>query len=171
MQIRVCRIKRSSLFLLLSFLCFTGLSYHIYAISFDYFQYAVLTTINIDLQTFYQIQPLTVCFRTAEVFKYDKFNRINQQKIRLNSTQLSDIYAPYEEIQEIFSIADILNYTPSVDEVVTKCWIRTNDSFILKEYSGSQCRDIFDIKRFSISSRMCYWFQMVKLKDHQVIDS
>lgn len=171
MQIKVFRIKRSSLFLFLSVLCFTGLSYHIYAISYDYFQYAVLTTINIDLQTFYQVQPLTVCFRTAEIFKYDEFNRMNKQNIRLNSTHLSDIYAPYEEIQEILSIGDVLNYTPSVDEVVIRCWIRTNDSFILKEYSSSQCRDIFAIKRFSISSRMCYWFQMVKLKHHQVIDS
>lgn len=112
----------------------------------------------IDLQTFYLVQPLVVCFRIAEVFKYDEY-LLQNNSTKLDVSNVSNVYDTSEELLEYLTIKEVLTYTPAIDEAIETCWVRTNHSFALDEYALDDCINIFYVERFTVSNKLCYWFE------------
>ena len=136
--------------------CVSGLVYQSYFVTEEYFKYGVRSSTTLTQSNDYILPSLTTCFEIHEVFNYEQFN------LKYNSSYIyndSDPEAAYEaglELQTLITPNDVLKFTPSVNDFINECEIRNSSNFRYHYYKKEDCYKHFDLKKFTISSVVCY---------------
>ena len=132
--------------------------FQVQTISVVYFQYATATDILISLPGLIQIPDFTFCVRYFDVFDLSGFNASENGDIHDTSTNDEHI----RELQSQVTIADIFNHTPDVNELWVRCLSRKTHEYDIIHTNGSECKEVFRVRKYYVQEYMCYNFHQIK---------
>ena len=128
-------------------IAFLGCSWQIYEISSQYLEYATVTQLTIERPKFIKPPSVVYCVVPSyeELVMLDKFRYLIRKK---NITSLLQL-----------TITDIINVTPTPDELVLICYQHFSTG--ADDTSSMDCRTNFRITRLYKQEQVCYQFDLI----------
>lgn len=150
--------------------CFAANLYQIQQISSDFFNYQIVTTIDVKFPETFHVPAITFCFFEAEIVNWDKLEQVKPDvKEKLNVSSLSDeeiikkiklmsffVKKDYQGI--MFQGLDIKTRTSLLyqfHDLFGQCALVEKDGATIK---FGNCSDFFDIVTYHESYYVCHSF-------------
>ena len=107
-----------------------------------------MTELSIDIPTELKSPDLSICLRYVDIIDIGRFSR--DRNISIGESDVNGKYSPFniQLVQESVTIADIFNYTPSVDDIFLSCLARLPQSYEYKPANGNGCYELFTVVNF-----------------------
>ena len=130
------------LFLFSLIICVSGCLYHVLYLTDQYMLYKTITRVESNLQDTLFYPALIFCTRQIDL---------------IDNTVLDNLSVSGEEIFGL-TIGQIFTLTPKADDAVKECRMRIHAETQTKLFTGSNCSEFFQIKKYVASNYMCYQF-------------
>ena len=106
-----------------------------------------------DIPTNVSMPTFSVCFRYADI--------LDIEGLRKKGASVPDVnYANIDEsislIQSIVTVQVLLDFTPSVETVITDCVFRSPGEYNIEFLNAEQCKQKFTTDKFYVQSYVCY---------------
>ena len=138
-------------------ICLCGLIYQTVLITNEYLQYGVSTSTILSETITYTLPSLTTCFKFYEIFDIDKYNQKHGSNFIYNNTDADASYFSGLQLQNLVTVDDIHQFTPSVNEIAERCEIRDSADYQYRIFDSKECVESqFQIDKFLIASFTCY---------------
>ena len=134
-------------------------------ISTFYFEYSTATDILIALPDQIDIPDFSLCLRYSDVIDTDAIQAVNS--INLNLTEDADTDADIQAIQRSVTINQIFEYTPNIDTLWARCLSRKIQDYEIIQTNGTECNEVFRVRKFYTQEYMCYNFHQIKSEHAQ----
>ena len=132
--------------------CLIGLIWQLYAVSTDYFEYAVISEVTISKPRTFQPPAMSLCMRYTELINLD----IDLPELGIPDS-LSSTFNALKTIQEKVTVAKLMQITPSLDRYMTYGWTRDHGSYGIHEADqSSSIPSIINITKFLKDNKVCY---------------
>ena len=151
-------LRRKLFSILTCTICFAGCLYQVSNISKTYFAYDSKTTVSITIVTKMVIPMLSTCWSLEDVMDFKALS--HDHGIAIPNTR-----EEYYNLFDTMTVHQIFNYTPSIDSVIGRCYVRLpmNYTYRLPKYNTSECSELFDIEKYIHRQNICYK-KTIKLK-------
>lgn len=126
------------------FSCLGGTMWQLYAVSLDYFAYAVVS--EVSLVKVYNIEPpaFSLCIPYIDMIDLDALG--------IRKTDSSEWRNPaYQYVQENIPVQQLYNMTPDLESYVTRAWVREEDSYKILTGVSS-----ISIRKYIRDDLVCY---------------
>lgn len=142
--------------------CFIGLIFQVYNVSYLYFSYDIQTSESIGISKTLEVPDLSVCANYAEVIDIQWLNQyFNVSLVKSYTTQY------IRAVQNRVNIQQILERTPSTDKLIMACKIRQPESYTFLNLTGDDCRDKFVVTKYHLQEFICYRFSPTFINSNQ----
>lgn len=148
-------------------ICLFGLAIHTYHISVQYFAYATVTAIKLNMPDNVTIPALSVCWRYADLLDIDALRRENAMIREIDFTSEETIKQTVRELQSRITLEQIFRYSPPTDRIYSSCIVRFPGNYDVTYMTAEQCRQRFEIERFYVQEYICYKATVKKLRNRQ----
>ena len=153
-NIEMKRLKKIKLIFIL--ICLCGCVYQIQKISYNYFQYRTDTTVSVQMDDTIDDPKLTVCFNLLGMIQNGD-SLVGQTPDGSKSIKLEEL-----------TVEEAFNRTPSFEQLIKSCRIRSRDDYRIANYNKSECIAKFDITKVLQRNDICYQFGLEELSDDQL---
>ena len=132
---------------------FYGFIYQSYLTIDLYFGYFVSTKIKVEVPEIMRSKAVSFCTRWTDVMDYRAYNEMYGSNFFHSLTNTTQI----QLLQHKLSVAEILKFTPGVDQVLDKVWFRQKDDYEVYEGEDkSFIRKHFQVSRYIYLEYICY---------------
>ncbi|KAI1304142.1 hypothetical protein HDE_01916 [Halotydeus destructor] len=101
---------------------------------------------------------LHICPATSQVFNRTAYNQVAEK-------QLGKLEAASEVLrfQSMMTVGQLLEYSPSADDVINKCFVRRPEKLAFFYLEREECRKAFQVKKYYTLEYICYNIALVPL--------
>jgi hypothetical protein len=140
-----------------------GFSVQVTHVSNQYFKYVTTSDVTSFRPVMLQRHYTAICFKFSEIL--DKERLRNDLGIEFAVvTNLAEAVA----MEDLLTVKQIFDYTPSESQVIKYCIYRTDD-WSFGESNGTDCNQLFHINKFMTLENMCY--KISKIMQHPIESS
>ncbi|KAI1289692.1 hypothetical protein HDE_08303 [Halotydeus destructor] len=95
-------------------------------------------------------QNLHICPSTNQVFNFEAYNA------KYNTSLGNLTYHDVLTFQGMMTVAQLLEFSPSSDDLLEKCYLRRPQRNHVKEMNRLECNNVFSVKKYFVFEYMCY---------------
>lgn len=134
---------------------FCGLTWQIYDLCSNYFEYDTGTDLAVEIKSEFARPALSSCFLYNEILDQEELKGLYPQlhALWVNKSTLS-----LTDTGPFFSVADIFTLTPNIDDIVLSCTYRMPRRFHLLKATPEECKQFFVFKKYYTQLYICYAF-------------
>ena len=138
--------------------CSVGLIFQLKEVSTDYFRYQTDTKVHIQPHFKTKVPILSACIKVVDVYDCNQVaKRFGAPCVRRDGSWRN--WDEWSKIWPRLTIADILNLTPPVDQVLSvidrPCLVRKSSNDVA-EYTANECYKFFTITKYFHRESICY---------------
>ena len=136
-------------------ICFSGFLFQLQQVSQSYFRYQTISRLKVNVKDSETYSQIYFCARYAEVL-----DRSNYKEYKgLRSVPPIELVDLIDEMSNL-TIRHIFKLTPSINEVISRCVIRTNIFEIPEVHLNESCNRLINVSKSVNGEHICYAFQI-----------
>ena len=136
-------------------ICFLGFLFQFQQVCQSYFRYETISRLKVNVKDSETYSQIYFCARYAEVL-----NRANYREYKgLRPVPPIELVDLIDEMSNL-TIRGIFKLTPSINEVISRCVIRTNIFEIPEVHLSESCNRLINVSKSVNGEHICYAFQI-----------
>ena len=132
--------------------CLSGFLFQLQQVSYSYFRYQTISRLEVNVKDTEAYSEIYFCARYAELLDRRNYKKYNLQPVA--PIELADVVNEMSNL----TMRNILELTPSINEVISRCVIRTNDFSIPELHPSESCNFLINVSKSVNGEHICYAF-------------
>ncbi|KAI1304221.1 hypothetical protein HDE_01921 [Halotydeus destructor] len=138
-------------------ICATGFTYQVAVLNAQYFRYGTNTRVTADILRFTYSPYLHLCPYMWDVIDIAAYNRDRNTSLKRDMS--------VHLFHSTFTIKDLLNYTPRVDDLISSCRLRRPGTNDFSRYEETDCHEVFHVLKYVTLEFVCYQISLIPLEN------
>ncbi|KAI1289694.1 hypothetical protein HDE_08300 [Halotydeus destructor] len=119
-----------------------------------------------EITQFTRAPDLHICPATDQIFNFDEYNAKFKTSLG-KPTSHTEVF----EFQSMMTVAQLLEYSPSTEDLLDNCVIRRPYSNAIHYLEGLKCHNAFNVKKYFVFEYICYVVSLVPERDNELYDT